>query len=84
MPLRIFLLPMLALTLVSAVACTRHQVRVDPIRSEHVIEVKPMEMTININIRLVDKALDDFFGDIDNKRMEIAPSAGARPGNVPE
>ena len=30
----------------------------------HVIEVKPMHITIDINVK-VDRALDDFFGDID-------------------
>ena len=28
------------------------------------LEVKPMHITIDINIK-IDKALDDFFGDID-------------------
>ncbi len=46
---------------------TQHEVKVDPIRTEHVIEVKPMEMTINVNVNVkVDKALNDFFGDLDS------------------
>jgi len=47
-------------------ACTQHKVQVEPIKTEHVVEVKPMEMTINVNVNVkVDRALDDFFGDID-------------------
>ena len=30
------------------------------------LEVKPMHITIDINLK-VDKALDDFFGDIDKQ-----------------
>ena len=35
------------------------------------LEVKPMHITIDVNVK-VDKALDDFFGDIDeqDKTME--------------
>jgi len=32
----------------------------------HTIEVKPMHITIDVNLK-VDKELDDFFGDIDNQ-----------------
>jgi len=39
-------------------ACTQHKVEVAP------VEVKPIHITIDVNIK-VDKALDDFFGDID-------------------
>jgi hypothetical protein len=40
-------------------ACqTQHQVAVEP------VEVKPIHITIDVNVR-VDKALDDFFGEID-------------------
>jgi PBP1b-binding outer membrane lipoprotein LpoB len=37
---------------------TRHAVAVAP------VEIKPIHITIDVNIK-VDKALDDFFGDID-------------------
>ncbi len=41
---------------------TRHEVesahRIEP------VEVKPIHITIDVNIR-VDRALDDFFGDLD-------------------
>jgi len=40
---------------------TRHEVT-----SRHEIEIKPMHITIDVNIK-VDKALDDFFDDIDEE-----------------
>ena len=52
---------LLAMALMSAIwACvqTRHEVDVKP------VEVKPIHITIDVNIK-VDKALDDFFGDCD-------------------
>ena len=39
-------------------ACTRHEVNVKP------VEIKPIHITIDVNVK-VDRALDDFFGDID-------------------
>ncbi len=42
-----------------AQACTQHKVEVAP------VEIKPIHITIDVNVK-VDKALDDFFGDIDN------------------
>jgi hypothetical protein len=39
-------------------SCTQHRVEVAP------VEVKPIHITIDVNVK-VDKALDDFFGDID-------------------
>ena len=51
-------------------ACTQHRVKVDPVRTEHVVEVKPM--TINVNVRVkVDRALEDYFGEIDAAREDI-------------
>ena len=44
--------------LVIIAACTRHEVDVKP------VEIKPIHITIDVNVR-VDRALDDFFGDID-------------------
>ena len=35
------------------------------------IEVKPIHITVDVNVR-VDKALDDFFGDLDNKSSTIS------------
>jgi hypothetical protein len=46
-------------------ACqTRHEVDVKP------LEVKPIHITIDVNVK-VQKALDDFFGDIDAQEDKI-------------
>lgn len=56
-------LPILAaatvLLCIGATACIRTESEIKP------IEIKPVEITLNINIR-IEKALDDFFGDLDN------------------
>ena len=44
--------------------CTQHKVEVAP------VEVKPIHITIDVNVK-VDKALDDFFGDVDSAEEEI-------------
>jgi len=38
------------------------------------IEVKPIHITVDVNVK-VDRALDDFFGDIDKKSTTIATPA---------
>jgi hypothetical protein len=38
--------------------CTKHEVDVKP------VEIKPIHITIDVNVK-VDRALDDFFGDLD-------------------
>jgi hypothetical protein len=43
---------------------TKHEVEVKP------VEIKPIHITIDVNIK-VDKALDDFFGDLDKAEDEI-------------
>jgi hypothetical protein len=43
---------------------TRHEVDVKP------VEVKPIHITIDVNIK-VQKALDDFFSDIDAQEEQI-------------
>ncbi len=46
-------------------ACqTQHKVE-----TVHKIEVAPMHITIDVNVK-VDKALDDFFGDLDDTEDE--------------
>ncbi|MGI9535518.1 MAG: hypothetical protein ACR2PB_00505 [Desulfocapsaceae bacterium] len=52
------LLLCLALLLGIGAACTKHEVDVKP------VEIKPIHITIDVNVK-VDRALDDFFGDID-------------------
>lgn len=44
-------------------ACTRHEVEVKP------LEIKPIHITIDINVK-VDRALDNFFGDLDKVKPE--------------
>ncbi len=49
-------------------ACaTRHEVEVKP------VEIKPIHITIDVNVK-VDRALDDFFADIDETAEEIQPT----------
>lgn len=38
------------------------------------IEVKPIHVTVDVNVK-VDKALDDYFGDLDKKSTTIKPDA---------
>jgi hypothetical protein len=43
------------------------------------IEVKPIHITVDVNVR-VEKALDDFFGDVDKKSITIAaPTPETKP-----
>ena len=56
-------LSLLALLTVVSTACTRHEVEVKP------VEIKPIHITIDVNVK-VDRALDDFFGDLDKKQAE--------------
>ena len=54
--------------LTTLTACaTQHKVE-----TVHKVEVQPMHITIDINLK-VDKALDDFFGDIDDAEGEPIP-----------
>lgn len=36
------------------------------------IEVKPIHITVDVNVK-VDRALDDFFGEIDRKSTTLTP-----------
>jgi hypothetical protein len=42
----------------------KHTVEIAP------VEVKPIHITIDVNVR-IDRALDDFFGDIDKAKDNI-------------
>ena len=55
---RIFFLITLLMLLLTVACNTKHKVAVAP------IEVKPIHIIIDVNIK-VDRALDDFFGDLD-------------------
>lgn len=37
------------------------------------IEVKPIHITVDVNVK-VERALEDFFGDLDKKSTTVAPS----------
>lgn len=43
--------------------CTTHEVEIKP------VEIKPIHITIDINVK-VDRALDDFFSDLDDVPAE--------------
>jgi hypothetical protein len=45
-------------TLLFGASCTRHEVEVKP------VEIKPIHITIDVNVK-VDRALDNFFSDLD-------------------
>lgn len=47
-----------ALLMLAAQGCTQHKVEVAP------VEIKPIHITIDVNVK-VDKALDNFFQEID-------------------
>jgi len=57
-----------ALFVLIAAGCTQHRVEVAP------VEVKPIHITIDVNVK-VDRALDDFFGDIDAAEDQIEGSS---------
>ena len=48
----------------TAAGCTQHKVEVAP------VEVKPIHITIDVNVK-VDRALDNYFGDIDAAEEKI-------------
>jgi hypothetical protein len=54
----------------TVLSCTQHKVEVAP------VEIKPIHITIDVNVK-VDRALDNFFGDIDaaEKKLEKKPTA---------
>ena len=59
-----------ALLLIGAAGCTRHEVETRSQVEVAPVEIKPIHITIDVNIR-VDKALDDFFSDIDNSASKL-------------
>ena len=59
-----------ALSILAAAGCTQHKVEVAP------VEIKPIHITIDVNVK-VDRALDDFFGDIDAAEEKIKDSSTA-------
>ena len=58
------------LVLLVGLGCTKHQVETKSQVEVAPVEIKPIHITIDVNIR-VDRALDDFFSDIDKSAGEI-------------
>lgn len=50
--------------------CTKHEIETRSQVELAPVEVKPIHITIDVNIR-VDRALDDFFSDIDESAQEM-------------
>jgi len=59
-----FLILLGAWSVLAATGCTQHKVEVAP------VEIKPIHITIDVNVK-VDRALDNFFGDIDAAENQI-------------
>ncbi len=57
----------LGLSLLAAGGCAS-------VKTESVVEVKPIHITVDVNVR-VERALDDFFADLDKKSSTIAATA---------
>ena len=58
------------LLLLVTFGCTKHTVETKSQVEVAPVEVKPIHITIDVNIR-VDRALDDFFSDLDESAKEI-------------
>jgi uncharacterized lipoprotein YajG len=58
------------ITFLAANGCTQHKIEVAP------VEIKPIHITIDVNVK-VDKALDDFFSDVDNANENVEPKSTA-------
>ena len=56
------------LSVLAVASCTQHKVEVAP------VEVKPIHITIDVNVK-VDRALDDFFSDIDSAEEQVEGSS---------
>tara|TARA_B100000609_G_C17140090_1_gene395054 strand:+ start:398 stop:616 length:219 start_codon:yes stop_codon:yes gene_type:complete len=67
------------ITLVAAVfvvcGCTQHKIESKSDVNVKPIEIKPIHITIDINVK-VDRALDDFFGDLDETADKDAKETG--------
>ena len=64
------LILLVGLSVLAAAGCTQHKVEVAP------VEVKPIHITIDVNVK-VDRALDNFFEDIDTAEEQIEGSSKA-------
>ncbi|WP_020588940.1 YnbE family lipoprotein [Desulfobacter curvatus] len=57
-----------------AACSTSHEIEVKP------VEIKPIHITIDVNVK-VDKALDDFFGDIDAAQKKLEKNQSKTGGS---
>ena len=60
-----------------AAGCTKHEIAVKP------VEIKPIHITIDINVK-VDRALDNFFGDLDEQAASVTSKTGTAPAKSNE
>lgn len=65
--MRIPLIALAAALLLQSACSTRHEVQMAP------VEVKPIHITIDVNVR-VQKDLEDFFSDIDKADRKLNQS----------
>jgi hypothetical protein len=63
----LWFIPLVGLLVFTQGCQTHHRVE-----SVHKIEVAPMHITIDVNVK-VDRALDDFFSDLDKTQEKIQP-----------
>ena len=56
--------------LIMMAGCTQHKVETRSQVEVAPVEIKPIHITIDINIK-VDRALDDFFSDLDDSAEEM-------------
>jgi len=68
--MKIFLGTAAVLLLLMGTGCTKHEIETKSQVAIAPVEVKPIHITIDVNIR-VDRALDDFFSDIDETAKEM-------------
>ena len=68
--MKIFLGTVAVLLVLIGTGCTKHEIETRSQVEVAPVEVKPIHITIDVNIR-VDKALDNFFSDLDETAQEI-------------
>ncbi|WP_041273222.1 YnbE family lipoprotein [Desulforapulum autotrophicum] len=64
MKIQITILAMVMASLLASGCSTSHEVQLAP------VEIKPIHITIDVNVK-VDRALDNFFDDIDKTESQI-------------
>ena len=67
---KIFTILIAGMIITAFAGCTQHKVEVAPVK------VEPIHITIDVNVK-VDKALDDFFEDIDSEEEEIESTSSS-------